>query len=174
MIEGRKVGAAPTENSIRLSAQQIDDAVGSCARMFDSGIFADAGVRSKFFQPSLVFVLINLNSLLQVAESLGHRISFADHIEPGPQIEDVTALVQVCRDAACHVGDLSGSSTPSGFVVVSGYVQSQLSHDGCAHHCEFPDDIAVYIGRHRLYLLRHLKRAFDEVSEVLAGHAVGA
>jgi hypothetical protein len=107
-----------------------------------------------------LMLLVNLNDLLQAARSAGQTLDFAEHIEPDAGVSNITELVAKCRNAACHVW---GRSNPGfdafRFYRVSGYCPRATASDGKTFGCEFHDDMAIYYGKTRIYLQRHIARA---------------
>ncbi|WP_454825348.1 hypothetical protein [Paraburkholderia xenovorans] len=153
-----------------LRAMQIGEAVSNCKKLFACGVFSDGGAGSPMFEPAVVFLLINLNDLLQKADDSGHRVTFNDYIGASAGINDVTTLVNKCRNAACHIGSSESNIDTNvfKFTVVVGEVPNAMRIGEHIYGCDFADDIAIFYGKNRLYLRRHAQRALDEVVENLA------
>lgn len=148
---------------------EIAEAARACQSIFDSGILSSDGARTPYFQPSVVYLLINLNDLLQKAAANSTRIAFSDHIEAVTGVNDVTTLVNKCRNAACHIGSKEAHLDAGRFRfnVVFGHFPNAMVINGVHYGSDFADDIALFYGQHRLYFRRHALRAFEEACAVL-------
>jgi hypothetical protein len=113
-------------------------------------------------------ILIHLNDLLQKASSENQRINFMDDIHSGSSASDVTDLVALCRNAACHNGSSLVKTDAGAFkyvVVKPGMPTSMFSAPNVPQQlgCDYTDDEAIFFGNNRIYLHRHIVRAFEEV-----------
>lgn len=115
---------------------------------------------------ALTEVLICLRDLLYKAQKYGTRISFTDDLLTSAEIPDITEAVTWARDAACHTKTpkrqvQSNVNFISTFNVRVG--KSKFMKIGeVKFTSDYADDICLFIGPQRLYLNRHLKRAFKE------------
>ena len=107
------------------------------------------------------------------------RIAFADDISDG---KDVTDMVKAMRNASCHVK--SGRRKPFAGQFEFGYIvlppsknfhfiwvmDSKDSSKNVKFNPENPytDDIAFYIGPHRLFLKRHIRRSVAEAKNAIS------
>lgn len=123
------------------------------------------------YEACITMLLINLHDLLQAARSLGKPVLFSDHIDLQEDASNITELVAKCRNAACHVWIKPASAQASvyRFCRVVGYRPDAGELDGKPLGCDYEDDVAVYYGRYRLYLKRHVRRAIDELALIHAG-----
>ncbi len=152
-----------------MEARRIESSIDDLDRLFRTGIFSSGQVASPFFQPSIVFMLILLNDLLQKAKSSGSRIAFRDDINQQARVMDVTDLVNNCRNAACHLASTL-SRVEAGvfrFNVVPGRQPNAIRLGNETFGSDYDDDIAIFYGANRLYLKRHAVRAFLEAREIL-------
>jgi hypothetical protein len=134
------------------------------------GIFAPENARHPLFQSALTELLIRLRDLLAKSENYAQRIAFSDDVTIKGSVTDVTALVAFIRDAVCHID--SGKHNHDEF-------QARISFNtafgaGCLIkfgdtriESEYEDDVAFFFGPHRIYLKRHIARAFNEAVELL-------
>ena len=138
-----------------MRAADIQSSVSRCADLFNCGVFNPSSSAGVLFESAVTLLLVHLNDLLQKAKLDGQRIDFADDMEVTEAMVDVTDLVRACRNAACHVtsGEHKIDSGKFTFCVTSGYGPNA-------------DDIAIYYGRNRIYLKRHLLRSFELVAQI--------
>jgi hypothetical protein len=117
-----------------------------------------------------LMLLVNLNDLLQFARTAGQPLTFADHIEADAAVANISELVAKCRNTACHVWGRSSSGYDAfRFYRVSGYCPRATVFDGKTFGCEFHDDTALYYGKTRIYLKRHIARAVELLGGVFPG-----
>ncbi|WP_374391593.1 hypothetical protein [Sphingopyxis sp.] len=140
----------------------------SIKQIIETGILTPHNSSHPFFRPCVGQILIELRDLLHKADRLGKRVTFCDDVLPkdGKQ-RDVTDLITDCRNAVCHIS--SGihifEQNKFTFNVVAGYFPNAISINGHTMGCDYADDIAVLWGSLRLYVHRHLLRAFVEIEK---------
>lgn len=134
-------------------------------------------------ESAFIEILIRLDELLAVVNKLGKRISFTHDLKLFPNVRDITDTIKACRHAVCHVrgrhqlANATGNPKPEhtplkpsdyhvefnaawGKGVLFETLNFKLESD---HN----DDIAIFYGAHRLYLKRHIIRAFQEAKAIL-------
>ena len=126
------------------------------------------GSHPHFVESSLrTQLLIHLSDLLQKADREGARIAFTDHINVSSNANDVTELINNARNAACHVN--SGlhfmSNNKLRDLVVRGYSPGMIQIGDESVGCDYADDVALIYGNQRVYVKRHIERAFNEVEQ---------
>ncbi|VVD75150.1 hypothetical protein PAQ31011_00828 [Pandoraea aquatica] len=147
--------------------RQIHDSIRECAELISSKALNPENVGTPLFRPAVTYVLILLNDILQAADDAGMRVSFTDDIKPTDAADDVTTLINKCRNAACHIRSKEKSFGPVTFsfcVVVGRYPQA-MEVDGVSVGCDYDDDIGVHFGSRRVYIRRHMIRAIKEAAE---------
>ena len=151
-----------------MRAADIQSSVSRCADLFNCGVFNPSSSAGVLFESAVTLLLVHLNDLLQKAKLDGQRIDFADDMEVPEAMVDVTDLVRACRNAACHVtsGEHKIDSGKFTFCVTSGYGPNAFVINGQEMGCDYADDIAIYYGRNRIYLKRHLLRSFELVAQI--------
>ncbi len=125
-------------------------------------------VADDMFEAGMALLLVNLNDLVQRARSVGQPLVFTEHVDTSEDVANISELVTRCRNAACHVWGRSSdiSSASLHFTRISGYYPRATVLDGKVLGCDFHDDIAVYYGRYRIYLNRHIGRAVRELARL--------
>ncbi|MCY1427086.1 hypothetical protein D9M71_429170 [compost metagenome] len=151
-----------------MRAADIQSSVTRCADVFNSGVFNAGSSAGVMFESAVTLVLVHLNDLLQKAKLDGQRINFDDDMEVTESMTDVTDLVRACRNAACHVtsGEHKIDAGKFTFCVASGYGPRAFVINDQEMGCDYADDIAVYYGKNRVYLKRHLLRSFELVAQI--------
>ena len=138
-----------------------------------TGIFKRERVKDPLFQSAFTEAMILLHDILQQSAKLADRIDFDDHVLDTEGTKDITDLVAKVRGACCHLGSKSrrirDTQSLSAFNVVAGKCTG-MSLGGVQMGCEFDDDVACWFGGHRIYIGRHILRAFDEAKVAISPH----
>jgi len=140
-----------------------------CQRLLATGVLSRRD--DPLFEAAVTTILIGLNDLLQKADRLNMRVDFKDNVDQIVGKErDVTDLISICRNAACHITSPLNTLGGMSFVfnTVRGKYPSALNINGAAIGCDFEDDMAIYWGSTRLYLKRHLLSSLEIVAERLS------
>ncbi|VVE52234.1 hypothetical protein PMO31116_04733 [Pandoraea morbifera] len=163
------MNVSPEEAQEWRERNAVDASIQECEKLFATGIFSGDGVDSPFFKSATIHLLIVLNDLLQKADKVGRRVSFVDDVAPADEINDVTTLINSCRNAACHIPskEKAFQGNTFDFNVFVGKSPNAVGANGAVFGSDYEDDIAVQFGSRRLYLGRHLLRALNEVTAAL-------
>jgi hypothetical protein len=150
------------------SAQDIRGGINRIEQILATNIF-DSDKPDVLMQSAFIEVCIQLYDLLAKSEKFANRrVAFTDHINIIPkQVEDVTDLVSKGRNAGRHVSsDLhladQEKQNLSSFIVIRGRRPNFIQIGDLMQGCDFADDTAIWYGVHRIYLRRHILRAFEE------------
>ncbi len=141
-----------------------------------SNIFAFENSRHLFFRAAFIEVLIHLRDLMFKTERFAIRISFTDDVLTTPkikgvtpEIKDVSDLIKAVRDAMCHPDIehhyLPQNNSKASFNIAFG--KGGFTLGGVAHKSEYDDDVCFFFGIHKIYLNRHIIRAFEEAKQKL-------
>lgn len=151
-----------------MRASDIQSSISRCADIFNSGILNSGNSAGVLFESSITLLLIHLNDLLQKANIDKKRIDFTDDVDLTDSVSDVTDVIRVARNAACHVtsGEHKLDSGKFTFCVASGFGPRAYVINGVEMGCGYADDIAIYYGATRVYVGRHLLRSFEMVAKL--------
>lgn len=149
----------------RLRRVVLESYLRKCQELFSTGIFRQH--ESPLFQSAVVHLLVLLKELTSMVANEGNRVIFQDDILPSNEVKDVTHLIAVCRNAACHIlskenyiaGDIYSTAN-----TIIGYAPNVWECGGVLRGCDFADDVAFFYGEYRIYLRRHLLRVVNEIS----------
>jgi hypothetical protein len=124
-------------------------------------------------EAAFVLLTINLNDALQALAKVNARVGFADDVSEG----DVTDLISKLRNAGCHIGSSIrhfGSDGMLYFNVLVG--KGSLFRLGSSNELTNPydDDVAVFYGKYRVLLRRHLRRAHAEAVQLFNAMAASS
>lgn len=126
---------------------------------FKMSVFIETMIRLQ----NLVYYLANYSDGWQ---------DFTDDVEEIGDVKNIKDLVKVVRDAAVH--DVTSESVKAGdtgnvsskFNSVHGKLRINLTSDYKVE-CDYNDDVAIYYGKYRIYLKRHVYRIVDEAEKAL-------
>jgi hypothetical protein len=135
-----------------------------------SGIFDQANARHLFQRSAFIDLVICLRDLLHKAEQYATRVAFTDDILTNEYVKDVTGAITAVRDGCCHINSFKHLFDDRGnrgsYLVAYGKV-NLMKIDDLELKSDYADDMAVFYGKNRLYLKRHIIRAFEEARALL-------
>lgn len=167
------VGSVQEMGSRELSFFDRSDIESSIARIEEilaCGIFAPEKSENVLFRAAFIEVLIALRDLMYKSEKYSSRIDFSDDVQQQHGISDVSDLIKYVRDALCHPDSsnhyIEKNIVQATFNVAFGKV-NLLKIGDFEQVSEYPDDICFFFGSQRIYLQRHVTRAFEEAKKKL-------
>jgi hypothetical protein len=163
-----------TKNDIDFfTAGDIRQDIDRIERILGSGIFEPQRVRHPLVKSAFIELMICINDLMRKVEKYGSRISFTEDVVVTPNIADVTDLIRFIRDALCHTHIYNHFIVPdrikASFFALYGkvtHVPFEPDHD-IVFVSEYSDDVCFFFGLHKIYLQRHIVRAFIEARKQL-------
>jgi hypothetical protein len=148
-----------------LWGQEIQNDVERIKTLLSSGIFLDANQQHPLRQSAFIELMICLNDLLAKAKNEAQRVSFTDDVNP--EVGDITDLVALIRNAACHIPSRTRHVDNFGNRLLLMTVYGRFPHafvaNGVDLGCDYEDDLAFFYGNEKIYFTRHIVRAFTEV-----------
>jgi len=156
-----------TKSEILYSIQAIEGII-------QTGIFATEQSNNPFVKPAVVYVLIHLSNLMRKSEEIANRrIDFTDDIDKlnrsKRKIKDVTHLIIDVRNAVCHPeSHLHFLDKHIKFTFNILYGKGTLAEiDDIVFKSDYDDDVCFFFGEIKVYLKRHIIRAFQKAKENL-------
>jgi hypothetical protein len=114
---------------------------------------------------------MNLRDLMYKAEKYDTRISFTDDVKVTENVTDVTGLIKYVRDALCHPDSdnhyIEKGNIKATFNVCFGK-GTLLKMGDFEQSNPYQDDISFFFGSQRIFLRRHVLRAYEEAKNKLA------
>ena len=138
--------------------------------LLNCGIFESANSANILQSAAFIELIICLRDLLHKTEKYAKRISFTDDIIMNEYVHDITDAVTATRDACCHLNSFKrifdDNENRGSFIVI--YGKGNFAKFGDVElKSEYEDDTAVFYGKNRLYINRHIVRAFKEATTLL-------
>ncbi len=155
------------------TAGDIAQDVFRIGEILESNIFEPENRYHPLVKSAFTELMVCLNDLMRKSIKYAMRISFTDDIDTTKNITDVTDLIRFIRDAMCHIhiynhfvvhGQIKAS-----FFILYGKIDVapfQPDHD-IVFSSDYSDDVCFFFGLYKIYLVRHILRAFNEVQKQL-------
>jgi len=152
-----------TKNDIQQSFSRIE-------KLFECGIFNKENSENPLVQSALTELLIRLRDLMAKSNYYANGITFQDDINKSDKITHVSDTIKFIRDAICHIDSKNHSHEEC---------NARLSYNIAYGKCnlmkigdieiksDYTDDVCFFFGSQKLYLNRHLKRAYTEAKKEL-------
>jgi hypothetical protein len=155
------------EQDIRYDIYEIE-------RILATGILSEEN-NNPFRQAAFVDVLIHLRDLMFKAEKYAGRISFTDDVIVMTKVKDISDLIKFVRDAMCHPEIEHHFVVPNRIKATfetvygkGGRVLDLVSPDiPELSTSDYSDDVCFFFGLQRIYLNRHIIKAFEEAKQKL-------
>lgn len=139
-------------------------------RILATNIFTPDNAGSPFFRAAFVEVLIALRDLMYKTEKYVSRISFTDDVTVTQDVTDVSALIKFVRDALCHRDSdnhfIEKGNIKATFNVCFGK-GTLLKTPQFEQSSPYNDDTCFFFGSQRVFLRRHILRAYNEAKQKL-------
>jgi hypothetical protein len=152
--------------------QDCESSIGRIRVLLGCGVFSLSRVDDPLLISAFIDLVIRLRDLLSKTEQYARRVSFTDGVVLNSYVRDVTDAVAAVRDACCHIKthkrELANDRSRVADTVMFGVNSMRLG--GIVLASEYQDDVAFFYGPNRLYLRRHVIRAFNEACTLLAPH----
>lgn len=139
-------------------------------QIIKSGVFAIENSRHPLLQSAFTQLMICLSDLLQKCKKYEVPVNFTDAVDITADVANVTDLVSSIRGAVCHITSKTHQAQEAGgkFTFNMVYGGGKFGEiGGFEVKSDFADDVCFFFGRRRIYLNRHIIRAFEEAKENL-------
>lgn len=151
------------KSDIKGSFDRIDELLGC-------GIFDPSPVRNPLVRSALTELLILVRDLMAKAKKYAEPIDFTDDINIKDNVQNVSEAITFVRNAVCHVDSENHNhdecNARLSFNVAYGK-HTLASLGGVELNSDYEDDVCFFFGHQKLYLKRHLERAYREAKNKL-------
>ncbi|RPJ81810.1 MAG: hypothetical protein EHM18_16450 [Acidobacteria bacterium] len=148
---------------------EIKDDFQRAESILGSGIFEPGNAGHPLFKSAFIELLICLRDLMYKAAEYATPIDFTDDVTIQGKVKDVSSLIKYVRDALCHVDSNNhyiDAGMKASFNVQFG--RGRMKVGALEQVNPYPDDTCFFFGTQRIYLKRHVLRAFDEARNGLS------
>jgi hypothetical protein len=148
----------------------IESSIYRLDEILSCGILSKENAGHILLRSAFIESLIALRDLMHKTEKYAERISFNDDVQTTTKINDVTDLIKYVRDALCHP-DSDNHYVEKGNIKASYNVMfgagCLLSLPNFEQSSPYADDVCFFFGTQRIFLLRHVLRAYEEAKQKL-------
>lgn len=125
-------------------------------QLFQSIAAYEISAQHPLFFSAITEILIHLRDLCYMAAQppANVTLTWSDDIKPCASYSNITDLIIFFRDGFCHSTASHSALTPGNKYSIFKSVQPKAPYQ---------DDIAIILGSNRIFLFRHMGRAFEEL-----------
>ena len=152
-----------TKSDIKRSFRRIDE-------LLACGIFEPLNSGGPLVRSALTELLILVRDLMQKAKIFSEPIEFMDDVNITDKVKTVSDAIKFVRDAICHVDSENHNHEECNARLSYNiaYGKCNLANLGDVEiKSDYEDDICFFFGSQKLYLRRHIIRAYKEAKEKL-------
>lgn len=152
------------------SQSEAQHSIRRIEEILKSDIFLPQNSRHPLRESAFIELMICLRDLMKKAEDHATRISFKDDINTDKDTKDVTDTIRHVRDAICHLNSgkrhVDQNQNKVSFCSMAGK-GCMMKIGDIELKSDYDDEVCFFYGKHRLYLKRHIIRAFSEASQLI-------
>jgi hypothetical protein len=137
--------------------------------LLNSEIFLPKNSGNIFVRSAFIDMLVCLRDLISKSEKYSSRIDFDDDIIKTDKIKNISDTIRYIRDAVCHlhVNRYSNKrNVRASYNIIYGK-GSLMKVGGFAQYSNYKDDVCFFFGEQKVYLRRHIIKAFEEAKKNL-------
>jgi len=152
-----------TKSDIQSSIRRVDELLGC-------GIFDQENAQNPLVQSALTELLILVRDLMAKSRIYAEPVEFTDDVNVTEKVKNVSDAIKFVRDAICHVDsdNRNHDECNARLSYNIAYGQCNLAKIGDVEiKSDYPDDVWFFFGNQKLYLRRHIARAFTEAKRNL-------
>lgn len=151
----------------------VENSIEELDRMLKIDIFSEEEIKNEnpLLKAVFTYILILLRDLLHKTNNYGClKVNFNEDVKIDGDIKDVCDLIKFMRDAMCHIDSdnhyLEKDIAKAELIILFG------KKDFCTYSAKdeiievrslYADDVCFFLGKQKIYLHRHIIRAFNEV-----------
>lgn len=152
-----------TKVDIETSLRRVDE-------LLKCGIFLPENSQNPLVRSALTELLILVRDLMAKAHLYAEPVTFTDDVVITDKVKDVSGAIKFVRDAICHIDSVNHKHD---------MFNARLSYNIMYGQCnmvkigdieiksDYDNDVCFFFGSQKLYLRRHLIRAYEEAKDKL-------
>lgn len=148
----------------------IENDIRRIQELLQTEIFLPTNINHPLCKSAFIDLLICLRDLMYKAEKYSTRINFDDDVLKTDKISDVSDLIKFVRDALCHP-DIPHHYLIKGKIKATYNIafdkRNIIKFDDIIIKSDYDDDICFFFGEQKIYLKRHVLRAYEEAKQKL-------
>ena len=147
-----------TKSDIGISIRRVDE-------LLECGIFAPENSQNLLVRSALAELLILVRDLLAKAKIYAKPVTFSDDVTVSDKVGNVSDAIKFIRDAICHIDSDNHkheecNARLSYNIAYGKYNLMKIG--GVEIRSDYDDDVCFFFGSQKLYLSRHIVRAYNE------------
>jgi len=147
-----------TKSDIEISYSRIE-------KLLSCGIFSPENSDNPLVQSALAELLIRVRDLIAKSGKYSASVDFSEDINETDNISNVAQVIKFIRDAICHIDSDNHNNEECGarmsYNIVYGKGNLMKIND-VEIKSDYEDDVCFFFGAQKLYLNRHIIRAYQE------------
>lgn len=153
-----------------LTAADIRNSFSRIDALFESKIFHQDNFDNPLVESALMELLIRLRDLMAKSAKFVKPVEFSDDIIVTNSVKNVSEAIKFIRDAMCHIDSKNHNyrecNARLSYNVVYGKCNI-IKIGNVEIKSEYDNDVCFFFGEQKLYLLRHIQRAYEEAKDNL-------
>lgn len=148
----------------------IEDSIRRVEELFGCGIFDQKNAGNPLVRSALTELLILVRDLMAKSKIYAEPVEFTDDVNVNEKVKNVSYAIKFVRDAICHVDseNRNHDECNARLSYNIAYGQCNLAKIGDVEiKSDYADDVCFFFGNQKLYLHRHIARAFAEAKRNL-------
>ena len=149
---------------------EIEDDIKRITNILSSNILAKENSQSPLVRSAFIETLISLRDLMYKTEKYVSRIDFDNDVVQTDKIKDITDLIKYVRDALCHLDSenhyIEHGNIKATYNIMHGK-GTRLSIGDFKQESDYEDDTCFFFGSQKIYLTRHIIKAFEVAKDKL-------
>jgi len=158
---------------------EIETDIDRITQILKCDIFSQQNCRHPLLQAAFIELIIRLRDLLYKCDKFDGRVNFSDDVVylkykdyygKEKEVKDITDAVAYIRNAACHIeSELNFLDPNIIFIFNVAYGKHNIISTPKKNlTSDYGDDVRFFYGEQKLYLKRHIIRAFEESKKFLS------
>lgn len=148
-----------------MTKSDIESSFSRIETLLACGIFSSQNSQNPLVQSALAELLIRVRDLMAKSKKYANPIEFQDDIHVTEKVKNVSDAIKFIRDAICHIDSDNHNhdqcSARMSYNIV--YGKGNLMKFGDVEiKSDYEDDVCFFFGSQKLYLNRHISRAYKE------------
>ena len=152
-----------TKSDIKNSFRRVDELLGC-------GIFDLVQSNNPLMRSALTEILILVRDLMEKSKIYATPVDFVDDVNITDKVQNVSEAIKFVRDAICHVDseNRNHDECKARLSYNVAYGKCNLAKIGDVEiKSDYEDDVCYFFGNQKLYLRRHVIKAYEEAKSKL-------
>jgi predicted HicB family RNase H-like nuclease len=148
-----------------MTKSDIENSFSRIEILLNCGIFLPKNSQNPLVQSALAELLIRVRDLMYKSEKYAVAIKFDDDINITEKVKNVSDAIKFIRDAICHIDSDNHNYNECRARISYNIMYGKgtfMKIEDIELKSEYDDDICFFFGSQKLYLKRHICRAYQE------------